>query len=63
MRRSSDGGRFFVGLLMFVIFLQGLGLWIVASAITSGIKAASDSCGKRYVIEAVVGGDWFCPKE
>lgn len=35
--------------------------WIAGSAITSGIKAGTQSCGKRYVVEAVFSGDWFCP--
>jgi len=61
--RHSTGGKFFVGFALFAIFLQGFGLWVAASAITSGIKALSDSCGKRYGIEVVVGGDWFCPED
>lgn len=37
--------------------------WVVASAITSGIKAVSDDCGKTYKVEVVLGGDWFCEVE
>lgn len=62
MHRST-GEKTFIGFALFAIFMQGLALWIAASAITSGVKALSDSCGKRYVVEAVVGGDWFCPDE
>lgn len=34
--------------------------WVVGSALTSGIKALSDSCDTRYKVEAVLAGDWFC---
>jgi hypothetical protein len=37
--------------------------WVAGSTITSGIKAASDSCGKTYPVERVFSGDWFCPEE
>lgn len=61
--RHSAGEKTFIGFVLFAIFMQGLALWVGASAITSGIKALSDSCGKRYGIEVVVGGDWFCPED
>lgn len=36
--------------------------WVVASAVTSGIKAGTESCGQTYSIESYwVVGDWFCP--
>jgi len=34
--------------------------WGVLSLVTSGIKAATGDCGKKYKIEVVLSGDWFC---
>ena len=49
--------------VMFVITMNVVGAWILASAFTSGIKAATDDCGQRYPVEVVLGGDWFCPEK
>ena len=43
---------------LFVIFLN---LWVIPSAITSGIKAISHDCDKTYRVEVVWNGNWFCP--
>ena len=40
--------------------LSLLPTWLMLSAVTSGVKVLSDDCGKRYPVEAVLGGDWFC---
>ncbi len=37
--------------------------WFAGSAITSGVKSISGSCGSRYPIEGVFSGDWFCAVE
>lgn len=34
--------------------------WVIASAITSGIKTASNQCNETYQIESVVNGNFFC---
>lgn len=54
-------GVFGLGAIL-IVCLQGTMLWIGASAITSGVKALKDDCGRTYGIESVVAGDWFCPK-
>lgn len=56
-------GTLFGGWIVFILLL-GLGsTWVCASALTSGIKAATNDCGKTYPVEAVLGGDWFCPED
>lgn len=37
--------------------------WVVGSAITSGIKAATNDCGTNYVAERFFQGNWFCDEE
>lgn len=37
-------------------------IWLVLSLLTSGIKAATNSCHQPYAIEKLyVQGEWFCP--
>jgi len=38
-------------------------VWVAGSAMTSGVKAVSESCNETYPIETVFAGDWFCPKD
>jgi len=52
-----------IPMLIFTVVINTILLWITASALTSGIKALSDSCGKEYPIERIVSGDWFCVEE
>lgn len=52
---------FFGGWIMFCIALLVLKVWLIASLVTSGVKAASGDCGKAYGIEGIVKGNWFCP--
>jgi len=52
--------RLFFLALAFNIIVGTSVFYVGASAITSAVKAGSDSCGKTYPIEAVLGGDWFC---
>lgn len=41
-----------------------LNIWFWGSAVTSGIKAVSGSCGQEYGIEGtLISGDWFCPSK
>jgi len=47
----------------FILVLNVCFGWVVGSVIISGIKAGTSSCGKRYVVEAVFSGDWFCPAQ
>jgi len=47
--------------IVVVIFGLWFNLWVIPSAITSGIKAVSDKCGQTYPVEKVWSGDWFCP--
>jgi len=56
-------GKLFGAWFVFVLVMGLTSLWVCASAITSGVKTGTDSCGKRYPIEAVLGGDWFCPED
>jgi len=46
-----------------LVFALWLNLWFFPSAITSGVKAISDSCGKTYPVEKVLSGNWFCPEK
>lgn len=55
--------RVLVAALVFTLMPNLLIAWVLASAVTSGVKVAKDDCGKTYGIESVVSGDWFCPKE
>lgn len=48
--------------VVLILVLKVCILWVLLSGVTSGIKALSDDCGKRYGVEAVLGGDWFCPE-
>lgn len=48
---------------LFILSFNLLIFWVVASAGTSLIKIAKDDCDKRYKIESVVSGDWFCSKD
>lgn len=54
-----------VWVLLFVMSITAsiAGVWVAGSAITSGIKAGTKSCGQTYAIESIVSGDWFCPVE
>lgn len=49
------------GLMIAGFIIQATIWWVIASAVTSGVKAVSDDCGTEYKIESVVAGDWFCP--
>lgn len=55
------GVGFVVPLILYLAFMV-FAVWGIGSAITSGVKAMSDSCGKRYPVEAFFSGDWFCPE-
>jgi len=37
-------------------------IWFFASLFTSGLKFFNHACGKNYVIETLVSGNWFCSK-
>ena len=72
MSRLKSGG---VGEVFFVFFglvilpvlayfmIMGFTIWVAGSAVTSGVKALSNSCGKTYTVERVFSGDWFCPED
>lgn len=36
-------------------------MWTIGSTITSGIKALTNNCDKKYPVELVLHGHWFCP--
>lgn len=55
--------KFFAGTGFIGLVLELAGLWVTASVATSGVKVLTDNCGTTYKVEAVVGGDWFCPEE
>lgn len=57
------GGTAVAGIVLVVIYvaIACLPIYIVGSALTSGIKAATQQCGKTYPVEAVLSGNWFCP--
>jgi len=56
--------KYFVTAQIIVLFFAlWLNLWVIPSAITSGIKAVSYSCGKTYPVEKVWSGDWFCEEK
>lgn len=63
MPKFSALGGFSIIIVLLIALLNLGGLWLIASGVTSGIKAASENCGQTYVIEKVVAGDWFCPVE
>lgn len=56
-------GGIAVVIVLVVVLLNVGALWLIASGVTSGVKAASENCGQTYAIEKVVAGDWFCPVE
>ena len=61
MAGAAGAGIF--GLLFALAIYVGLG-WLLASGVTSGVKAATRSCGTRYGIESYwVRGDLFCPEK
>jgi hypothetical protein len=37
-------------------------LYLCGSALTSAVKTGVDDCGRRYSVETLVDGDWFCPE-
>jgi len=47
-------------IILVILFIN---FWVIPSVITSGVKAISNDCGKRYPVEKVWGGDWFCAEE
>jgi len=49
-----------LGLVLFALWIN---LWLVPSAITSGVKAISDKCGQEYPVEVIWNGNFFCSKE
>lgn len=55
------GAAFFVW-CAFILCVGLCALWVLASAVTSGVKAGTENCGQTYVVENVLSGDWFCPK-
>ena len=52
----------FAIMLLMVILGIFINLWVIPSAITSGVKALSNKCGSTYVVEKVWSGNWFCPE-
>lgn len=61
-RSSTSGFTTTFAITAVIIIALNLGLvWLIASGVTSGVKAVSNHCGQRYGIESIVGGDWFCP--
>lgn len=55
--------RFFVSATLFTIVFNLAVLWVLGSVVTSGVKGLSNDCGKRYPVEAVLAGNWFCPED
>lgn len=55
--------KLFGGIVAVTIFANVAIVWLAASIVTSAVKAGTDSCGTTYPVEAVLAGDWFCPKE
>ena len=54
------------GLILLILSPVWVGLlstWITCSVVTSAIKSFSDDCGRRYPVEIVFSGDWFCPEK
>jgi len=65
MRFQSNrlGMRHFVFIqAIVVLFALWFNFWVIPSAVTSGVKAISDSCGKTYPVEKIWSGNWFCSK-
>lgn len=70
MRRNNDSligaivglGMLFAWIVL-CVSLALLKVWLIGSLITSAVKTAKDDCGKRYGIEALFSGNWFCPTE
>jgi len=65
MRRHSGNTLYwFIGAQIIIgIFAIWFNLWVIPSAITSGVKAVSDKCEHTYPVEKVWSGDWFCSEE
>jgi len=51
---------FFIIQAFIIFFALFINLWVIPSAVTSGIKAVSNSCEKTYPVEKVWSGNWFC---
>jgi len=49
--------------VLLVVIILFINFWVIPSIVTSGVKAISDDCGKRYPVEVVWGGDWFCAEK
>jgi len=54
---------FFIAQGIVLVFGLWFNLWVIPSAITSGVKAVSGSCAKTYPVEKVWSGDWFCEEK
>lgn len=46
--------------IMVALFKLLFMAWLGGSVLTSGVKAFAGDCGKRYPVEAVFRGNWFC---
>jgi hypothetical protein len=55
----------FFGLCLFALAVAVviIKIWVVASLITSGLKASTNNCNETYVIESFANGTWFCPSK
>ncbi len=52
-------GLFF---LAFYLCIALFPTWVVASGITSGVKAVSEDCSSEYPVP-IVSQDWFCAEK
>ena len=60
---SLVGIVFVCGWITLCIALVLLKVWIIGSLATSTLKTLKNDCGKRYGVESVLSGDWFCPTQ
>ena len=70
MKNEISFGKLFAGIggsigVFFAIYACVLLciVWTAGSAVTSAVKAGTESCGQTYVVEKVLAGDWFCPEK
>lgn len=59
MKVSGLGVGFVATALVTIALNLGIA-WGAVSLVTSVVKAATDNCGKTYVIEKAFAGNWFC---
>lgn len=50
-----------LGIIAFSVGLLAAKVWLIASLVTSGVKAGTSNCHVAYPVEKVLSGNWFCP--